>query len=70
MRAIAYLGLTDALYFFQQLCCNPATKITYGGAVGPLATVDCEPRQVRKEAAVAIDSCAEVWLTGLPPHDS
>lgn len=30
--------------------------------VGPFATISCEPRQVRKEATVAADSGAEVWL--------
>ncbi len=30
--------------------------------VGPLATRSCEPRQVRKEAAAAMDVCAGVWL--------
>lgn len=30
--------------------------------IGSLATIYCEPRQVRKEAAVAIDSGAGMWL--------
>lgn len=30
--------------------------------IGSLATIDCEPRQVRKEAAVAVDSGAGMWL--------
>ena len=30
--------------------------------VGPLAMIPCKPRQARKGAAVAGDSCAEVWL--------
>ncbi len=30
--------------------------------VGPSATIRCEPRQIRKEAAAAADSCAGVWL--------
>jgi len=29
---------------------------------GPLATIGCEPRQARKGAAAAADSCAGVWL--------
>ncbi len=29
---------------------------------GPLATIHREPRQVRKEATVVVDSCAGVWL--------
>ena len=29
---------------------------------GPLATASCEPRQARKGATVAADSCAGVWL--------
>ncbi len=28
----------------------------------------CELGQVRKEATAADDSCAEVWLIGLPPN--
>src|SRR5690625_5536643 len=35
--------------------------------VGPLAMIGSEPRQARKGAAVAADSCAGVWLTGPPP---
>ena len=35
-----------------------------GGPIGPLATIDREPRQVRKEATVVIDSGAGVWLIG------
>ncbi len=31
-------------------------------SVGPLATRSCEPRQIRKEAAAAVDACAGVWL--------
>ena len=30
--------------------------------IGPFATIDCEPRQVRKEATVAVDAGAEMWL--------
>ena len=29
---------------------------------GPLATISCELRQIRKEATVAVISGAEVWL--------
>jgi hypothetical protein len=29
---------------------------------GPLATISCEPRQARKGAAAAVNSCAGVWL--------
>jgi len=36
--------------------------IYYGGAVGSRAVLDCEPRQVRKEAAVVIDAGAAMWL--------
>jgi len=39
-----------------------------GGSIGPLATIDCEPRQARKGAAVTIDSGAGVWLLELPPN--
>ncbi len=30
--------------------------------MGPFATMNCESRQVRKEAAVTIISSAEMWL--------
>ena len=33
-----------------------------GDCIGPLATIRCKPRQVRKGATVAADSCAEMWL--------
>lgn len=39
----------------------------YGGHIGSLATMPCKPCQVRKEAAVAVDSGAEVSLMGPPP---
>jgi hypothetical protein len=39
----------------------------YGGLVGPLATIARKLRQVRKEATVASDSGAGVWLARLPP---
>ncbi len=35
------------------------------GRVGPLATIGCKPRQARKGATVAADSCAGVWLVRL-----
>lgn len=31
-------------------------------SIGPFAMLGCEPRQVRKEATVTADACAEVWL--------
>ena len=37
-------------------------------SMGPFATIDHEPRQVRKEAAVMVDSGAEVWLLMQPPN--
>ena len=40
----------------------------YGDPFGPLAMILCEFGQVRKEATAADDSCAEVWLFGLPPY--
>ena len=39
----------------------------YGGPVGPPATIVRKLRQVRKEATVANDSGAGVWLAGPPP---
>lgn len=44
-----------------------SSQFNYGGLIGPLATIDREPRQARKGAAVTIDSGAEVWLLGPPP---
>ena len=35
------------------------------GSIGPLATINREPGQVRKEAAVAVVLCAGVWLIEL-----
>lgn len=35
---------------------------------GPLATLNCEPRQVRKEATAAVDVCAgvgTVWVASI-----
>jgi len=45
-----------------------ATRLKHNGdRVGPLATKLCKPRQVRKEATVAVVSCAGMWLMRLPP---
>ena len=42
-----------------------------GYRVGPLAMIRCKPRQARKGAAVAADSCAGMWLIRYPPiHQS
>src|SRR5690554_3633188 len=43
------------------------SRVRYGDPVGPLATIRREPGQARKGAAVAVPSCAGVWLAGLPP---
>jgi len=43
---------------------------SYGSFAGPPATIGCKPRQVRKEATVAADSCAGVWLAKSPPNIS
>ncbi len=40
----------------------------YGYCVGSLATIRCKPRQVRKGATVAADSCAGMWLAQFPPN--
>ena len=34
-------------------------------SVGPFAMINCEPRQARKGATVAVTSCAGVWLAGV-----
>src|SRR5690606_14573031 len=52
---------------YAALASRPVCKGCYGGLIGPLATIDGEPRQARKGATVAVDSCAGVWLMGLPP---
>ncbi len=39
----------------------------HGDRVGPSATIRCKPRQVRKGATVAADSCAGMWLARSPP---
>ncbi len=44
-----------------------SSLFNYGGSIGPLAAIDCEPRQARKGAAVTIDSSAEVRLLEPPP---
>jgi len=41
-----------------------------GGPVGPPATRNCEPRQARKGATVAVDACAGMWLSGPPPFQA
>ena len=43
-------------------------KPIYGDPFGPFAMILCELGQVRKEATAADDSCAGVWLEGLPPN--
>jgi hypothetical protein len=37
---------------------------------GPLATINCEPRQTWKGAAAAVDSCASVAGAGCHPYFS
>ena len=44
-----------------------AVHLFYGGAMGPLTAINCEPRQVRKEAAVTMISSVGVRLLVLPP---
>lgn len=44
-----------------------STAHVHGGPVGPPATIVRKLRQVRKEATVANDSGAGVWLAGPPP---
>ena len=39
-----------------------ARRFSMVTSVGSLATIACKPRQVRKEATVASDSGAGVWL--------
>ena len=43
--------------------------IYYGDSIRPLATLSWELRQVRKEATVPSDACAEVRRVGLPPSN-
>jgi hypothetical protein len=44
-----------------------SVEVYYGDPFGPFAMKLCELGQVRKEATAADDSCAGVWLLGLPP---
>ena len=39
----------------------------FGNPGGPSAMIGSEIRQARKGATVVADSCAGVWLSGLPP---
>ena len=41
---------------------NPSlSAINYGDAIGPRALLDCEPRQIRKEAAAAVAAGDAMW---------
>ena len=42
--------------------------VRYGDPIGSLATILSRPGQARKGAAKANDSCAGMWLVGLPPN--
>lgn len=42
--------------------------VVCGSPVSPLALIACKPGQIWKEAAVAGDSSAGMWLAGLPPY--
>ncbi len=53
--AIFMLFLDNAASLANTANCN-------GDCIGSLATIRCKPRQVRKGATVAADSCAEMWL--------
>ena len=44
--------------------------VRYGDPIGSLATILSRPGQARKGAAKANDSCAGMWLVGLPPKFS
>ena len=48
-----------------ELCIIGASQ--HGDSVRPLAMIGWEPRQVRKEATVPSDSCAEDRRIGSPP---
>lgn len=43
------------------------TGVFNGDPFGPLAMILCGLGQARKGAAAAKDSCAVMWLEGLPP---
>ena len=60
------MGKSNILAIHKNICYYFSVK--NGGPLGPFATIDCEPRQARKGAAVTVDSSAEVWLLGLPPN--
>ncbi|KEQ12165.1 hypothetical protein GZ78_27330 [Endozoicomonas numazuensis] len=44
--------------------CIQTRRLFVVGPVGPLAMVNCELRQARKGATVAVTPCAGVWLAG------
>jgi hypothetical protein len=46
----------------------PLRHVCYGGLVGPFAMIQCKPRQARKGAAVASDSCAKLGGRRPPPY--
>ena len=52
------LGLTSCLI---QVCCSLSLCVLVI-CVGSFAAIDCEPRQARKGATVAVDSSAELLL--------
>jgi len=56
------IGFLPILRSSQSIDCD-----RYGSPIGPHATINREPGQAWKGAATVVDSCAEVWLIGVPP---
>ena len=51
----------------EELFCMLLWPLSNGGFLGPCATINYEPRQTWKGAAVIVDVCAAVWLFKPPP---
>ncbi len=59
------LSANSYLFFLRTFSIK--ISLYYGDSIRPLATLSWELRQVRKEATVPSDACAEVRRVGLPP---
>ncbi len=67
LSAVKYLHIVILTLINDNTPPLVVTAKHHGDRVGPLATIRCKPRQARKGATVAADSCAGMWLIRLPP---
>ncbi len=67
-KAGYYKKLAKQRRFMDNTHLSVTRWINYGCHVGPLATIRCKPRQARKGATVAADSCAGMRLAWYPPN--